>query len=260
MLFTHQWFCYATSMQEWYKIQILWGTRDDLLVCGMPVWIVGLFRLSPKDWWYLAVHSRVTWQGTIVHVVAVIWERLDTIIIGTSFYGLCVPHWVTHLEHQMTVERFCHSWTLSTHLWKAFCRVWEVCKQDEHGNQENQGQQQSVNSNFHEDAASPQNCIRSGQIGLPGSKVVATKCLNLLLLPFCTTALPQSQSTVLLERGFPFTKSVLGWRSPKTDGSWHCLSPRDTSWCSMLFFIMPLRLQLNPCPSPLLLLAFAYFR
>lgn len=120
LLSTHQWFCYATSMQEWYKIQILWGTQDDLLVCGMPVWIVGLFHLSPKDWCYIAVHSRVTWQGTIVHVVAVIWERLDTIIIGTSFCDLCVPHWVTHLEHQMTVESFCHSWTLSTHLWKAF--------------------------------------------------------------------------------------------------------------------------------------------
>lgn len=125
--------CYATGIQEQYKIQVL---------CGLLVWIMGLF-CSPKDWWHIAFHCCVSWQGMIAHVVAVIWERLDIIITGTSFYGFCVPDWVIQVGHQMTVESFCHSWILSTHLWKPFCRVWEARKwvacKDKWGNKAKQG-------------------------------------------------------------------------------------------------------------------------
>lgn len=43
-----------------------------------------------------------------------------------------------------------------------------------------------------------------------------------------------AQCTVLLERGLLFTKPVLSWISPKADGSWLCLSPRDASRSSTL--------------------------
>lgn len=57
----------------------------------LPVWTVGLSCLFSEGLWYITIHSCATWQGVVVHVVAVIWERLDVIVTGTLFCGLCVP-------------------------------------------------------------------------------------------------------------------------------------------------------------------------
>lgn len=84
-----------------------------------------LWQLFGKGWIQslLALHSMVF----VFHIELLIWNirwlLKDFVIVG-------------------------HYPPISERL---FCRVWEVCKQDEHGNQENQGQQQSVNPNFHED-------------------------------------------------------------------------------------------------------------
>lgn len=38
----------------------------------LPVWTVGLSCLFSEGLWYITIHSCATWQGVVVHVVAVI--------------------------------------------------------------------------------------------------------------------------------------------------------------------------------------------
>lgn len=121
--------------------------------------------------------------------------------------------------------------------------------------------QQSINSDFCEDATSPRSCIRSRQIDVPGSKVVVTRYLRPFVASLSRSSPPsehnaqccwkrdsclQSLSWVgflqrQMDHGSAFTSETL----PST-------AHRCAAW--------PPRLQLNPCPSPLLLFAFAHFQ
>ena len=60
---------------------------------------VTLLPISQKLVVHHIFHSFVNWQGTIAHVVAVIWKRLHIMVIGTSFHGCCVPDGVIQLGH-----------------------------------------------------------------------------------------------------------------------------------------------------------------
>lgn len=109
-----------------------------------------------------------------------------------------------------------------------FCRAWEVCKQYEQGNKENQGQQQSVNSDFYE--------LPTKLHKEQGASHARVKCLNVCCFFF---PLLPSLSTIhsAAEKGIPQSLSWVGVLQREMEhGSAFPLW--DTSQCWMLFFIM----------------------
>lgn len=164
----------------------------------------------------------------------------------------------------MTVESFCHSWILST-LSESRFAVWEVHKRVAWKISEeikkNKAYQQSINSGFCEDAASTRSCIKSRQIDMPGSKVVATRCLGPFVAFFSHSSPPSEHNAQRCWKGDSSLQSP-SWveflQRQMDRGS--AFPPETLPGTAHRCAAWPPRLQLNPCPSPLLLFAFAHFQ